>query len=74
MKVLVTGASGFVGRKLIPRLEVAGYEALGVGRDVDITSSESVRASLRSSAPDAVVQKLISPGMSPAPGVPSTAN
>ena len=33
MKVLVTGANGFVGRNLVVRLGEAGYESLGLGRE-----------------------------------------
>lgn len=33
MKVLVTGANGFVGRNLVVRLGEAGHEALGLGRE-----------------------------------------
>ncbi|NNM78592.1 SDR family oxidoreductase [Sphingomonas sp. ID1715] len=33
MRVLVTGANGFVGRNLVVRLSEAGHEALGLGRD-----------------------------------------
>ncbi len=32
MKVLVTGASGFVGSRLVPELEAAGYEVVVAGR------------------------------------------
>lgn len=34
MRVLLTGATGFIGRKLIPVLQNAGHEVIGVGRQV----------------------------------------
>jgi lipopolysaccharide/colanic/teichoic acid biosynthesis glycosyltransferase len=33
MKIVVTGASGFIGRPLVPRLEQAGNEVVVLGRD-----------------------------------------
>jgi uncharacterized protein YbjT (DUF2867 family) len=35
MKMIVTGASGFVGRELVPLLAGAGAELLLAGRDAD---------------------------------------
>jgi GDP-4-dehydro-6-deoxy-D-mannose reductase len=55
MLVYVTGASGFVGRKLIPRLEAAGYEVIGVDVGVDVRDRTSVESSLRRHRPDAVI-------------------
>lgn len=34
MRVLLTGATGFIGRNLIPVLQSAGHEVIGVGRQV----------------------------------------
>lgn len=34
MRVLLTGATGFIGRNLIPVLQGAGHEVIGVGRQV----------------------------------------
>lgn len=55
MKVFVTGASGFVGSKLVPRLEAVGHTAIGVDREVDVTDRTSIVAALRRCRPDAVI-------------------
>jgi len=55
MRVFVTGASGFVGRRLMPRLLEEGFEAIGADREVDVTRPEAVRRALRTHAPDAVI-------------------
>lgn len=34
MKILVTGAGGFIGQRLLPELEVAGHEVLAAGRRI----------------------------------------
>ncbi|MDG3039745.1 hybrid nucleoside-diphosphate sugar epimerase/sugar transferase [Roseicyclus marinus] len=36
MKIAITGASGFVGRQLVPRLEAAGIDLLLLGRDTEV--------------------------------------
>jgi len=55
MRVFVTGATGFVGRVLTPRLEDAGHQAIGVDREVDITDSAALTGALRRHQPDAIV-------------------
>lgn len=55
MRVYVTGASGFVGRKLLPRLESAGLSAIGVDTEVDVTNPSHIEASLRVHRPDAII-------------------
>jgi len=55
MLVYVTGASGFVGRKLLPRLEAAGMTAIGIDTDVDVTDAEAVSSSLHRHRPDAII-------------------
>ena len=40
MKIVVTGASGFVGRMLVPLLQAGGAELLLVGRDTDALSAQ----------------------------------
>lgn len=55
MRVFVTGAGGFVGRKLLPALAVAGHEPTGADREVDVTNPASIRHALEQNAPDAVI-------------------
>lgn len=56
MKILVTGASGFVGRWLIRELDAAGHEAVGTppSSQLDITDPVAVAALVRATRPDAV--------------------
>ena len=42
MLVYVTGASGFVGRKLLPRLEAAAHPTIGVDVGVDVSDPDAV--------------------------------
>ena len=68
MKVLVAGASGVVGRPLLPLLESAGHEVVGLARTVrpgptrmlavDALDRDAVSAAVREVAPDAVVNLL----------------
>ena len=52
---MVTGASGFVGRRLLPRLLRAGHDALGVDREVDIRDTSAMTARVAAIQPDAVI-------------------
>ena len=56
MKVLVTGATGFVGRWLIKELEAAGHEAVGTpsSSQLDITDTRAVAALMSATRPEAV--------------------
>ena len=62
-RVLVTGASGFVGRRLMPRLIDAGHETVGLtGPEaepgplrVDLTDPDATRAAFGEQRPDIVV-------------------
>ncbi|MFF8410835.1 NAD-dependent epimerase/dehydratase family protein [Streptomyces omiyaensis] len=62
MRVLVAGATGAVGRQLVPRLEAAGHEVVGVSRrgprPVDVLDAGAVRRVVAEVAPDAVVHQL----------------
>jgi GDP-4-dehydro-6-deoxy-D-mannose reductase len=55
LRVLVTGAQGFVGGRLVPRLVAAGHVAIGVDREVDVGDPAAVAGTVRAAAPDAVV-------------------
>ncbi|MGH0030697.1 MAG: NAD-dependent epimerase/dehydratase family protein [Myxococcota bacterium] len=55
MRVLVTGSEGFVGRRLLPRLEAEGHETIGRDQDLDVTDPQAVEAALAEIAPDAVI-------------------
>ena len=55
MRVLVTGARGLVGRRLVPRLAADGHEPLAVDRDVDVASFDAVSKAVSGHAPDAVI-------------------
>lgn len=65
MKVLVAGATGAIGRQLVPRLAAAGHDVVGFARSradgtlaVDALDPAAVRATVREVAPDAVVNML----------------
>lgn len=55
MRVWVTGARGFVGRHLIPRLVDRGWQVDATDRELDISDGESVQAKLVESLPEAIV-------------------
>lgn len=56
MKVLLAGASGAIGRPLVPLLVAAGHEVVGT------TRSEDRAATLRGAGAEAVVCDLLEPG------------
>lgn len=55
MRVAVTGAGGFVGRRLVAALIAAGHEPLPSDRELDVTDAGLVRARLFHDRPDAIV-------------------
>lgn len=66
MKVLVAGASGAIGRQLVPQLKAAGHEVVGLARTasplatlaVNALDRNAVRTAVREVAPAAVVNML----------------
>jgi GDP-4-dehydro-6-deoxy-D-mannose reductase len=63
MRVLVTGATGFVGRHLLAALDAAGHEAIALGGPhdasptivVNLLDAAAVRTAVDDAAPDAIV-------------------
>lgn len=55
MRVMVTGASGFVGRRLLPRLAAAGHTPFGTDREIDIADASALAAAVSRIRPDAVI-------------------
>jgi GDP-4-dehydro-6-deoxy-D-mannose reductase len=55
VRALVTGAGGFVGRRLVPRLEAAGFAVTACDLEVDVTDPVAVDSTLRRCRPDAIV-------------------
>lgn len=56
MRVLVTGAKGFVGVRLVRRLADDGHHVVAVDyEEMDVTDLSSVRATLTAESPDAII-------------------
>lgn len=55
VRVFVTGARGFVGRWLVPRLEREGATVLAVDRELEVSQAAGVAEAIAQARPDAVV-------------------
>ena len=55
MRILVTGASGFVGSRLLPRLAADGASVTGADLELDVRDAAAVRAAVEAARPDAVI-------------------
>lgn len=51
----VSGARGFVGSWLVPRLRRDGHDVVAAGRELDVTDAAAVDAALAAARPDAIV-------------------
>jgi nucleoside-diphosphate-sugar epimerase len=76
MKIFLAGASGVIGRNLIPRLAGAGHEVVGMTGDagksglirslgarpvvVDVFDRDGLQAAVQAASPDAVIDQLTS--------------
>ena len=55
MRVFVTGARGFVGGHLVPRLVDEGFEVTATDLDLDVTDPTAVEGRLKLARPEAIV-------------------
>jgi GDP-4-dehydro-6-deoxy-D-mannose reductase len=55
VRIWITGAAGFVGRRLVARLAADGHTVIGVDREIEITDAPRVAHSLAAARPDAIV-------------------
>lgn len=55
MRVYVTGAGGFVGQRLLPRLAEAGHLAIPAAPELDIRDAEATARDLGAARPEAVI-------------------
>lgn len=55
VRVLVTGAGGFVGKRMLPRLSAAGHTPIGIDREVDVGDAEAVVRAVADAEPAAIL-------------------
>jgi GDP-4-dehydro-6-deoxy-D-mannose reductase len=55
MRVLVTGAAGFVGRRLVPRLRTLGCAVDGFDHELDVADAGAVAERVAAARPEAIV-------------------
>jgi GDP-4-dehydro-6-deoxy-D-mannose reductase len=55
MRVLVTGAAGFVGRRLVPHLETLGCAVEGFDHELDVADADAVAERVAGARPEAIV-------------------